>query len=307
LTSSSDLTIEQRQILLGTRLRQLRHEAALSAAQLGSAVGWSRSKASKIENGRTMPTVDDIRTWLDQCGADDAARDEVLAAARELTALTMKRRQLHARPTKQKHDRPGGEEKPCAIGTYGPHFVPYLLQTPDYLRCLLELGGQADADIPAILVDQLNQQTTLFDETIQIDVTMTEAALRWHPGSTAVALAQLDRIATLAELPTMSISVLPCAEQEIARMTVPFLVGRYPDGVDHVVLDLGMLTGTHVVRDPAVVAVYQQFLAEQQDRAIRGSELTALLAGISAELRRRVSPSLRPRRGCCRGPAAPRQ
>jgi transcriptional regulator with XRE-family HTH domain len=289
LTSSADPAIGQQQRWLAARLKQLRLDAGLSAEKLGSPLGWSQSKTSKIEHGRTLPSVDDVRSWLDRCRADDEVRVELLEAARELTTRVQTWRQLHrAGPADQQRARAARDAETSGIGIYQSEVVPGLLQTPEYARRMLEVHSQVPAaDISAMVLARLDRQAILFDETKTIDIVMTEQAVRWRPGSVATTLAQLDRIGTLAELSTVSIGVVTRLAQETTPLLHSFVISRYPDGAG--LVEIETYTAEQTVQDPADVALYEQFLRDQQKRAVHGAELHALLAEIADDLRSRPS------------------
>ena len=287
MTSDRDPTISQQQRWLAARLKQLRLDAGLSAEKLGSPLGWSQSKTSKIENGRTLPSVDDVRSWLDQCRVDDELRVELLDAARELTTRVQTWRQLHrAGPADQQRVRAARDAETTGLGIYQSEVVPGLLQVPEYARRMLEVHSEVPAaDIPAMVAARLSRQAILFDETKSFDIVITEQAVRWRPGSIATTLAQLDRIATLAQLPTVSIGIVTREAQETAPLLHSFVISRYPDGAGLVEIDT--LTAEQTVTDPVDIARYEQFLRDQQERAVHGTDLRALLDAIAADLRSR--------------------
>src|SRR5437764_12356763 len=66
---------------LSAFLKDLRARARLSGEQLGATLGWSQSKVSKIENGRTKPSSADIEAWAEATGATAAQRAELLELA----------------------------------------------------------------------------------------------------------------------------------------------------------------------------------------------------------------------------------
>lgn len=67
MTSSS--SIQQARAALGTRLREMRKDSGLTARELAARAGWHESKCSRIENGHTGPSDDDLRVWALHCGA----------------------------------------------------------------------------------------------------------------------------------------------------------------------------------------------------------------------------------------------
>ena len=62
---------------LGAELRRLREAAGLTGEQVIDQLGWaSASKLSRLENGRSRPSVDDVARLLDLYKVDSAERTE---------------------------------------------------------------------------------------------------------------------------------------------------------------------------------------------------------------------------------------
>lgn len=272
---------------LAARLKELRQAAGLSAAALGRPFGWSQSKTSKMENGHSALVVADIERWLDAVQADEDERAEVLVIARE-TGTRVRPWRHSDRPdaAAQQDARGRRDAETTGIGVYQSEVVPGLLQTPDYARRLLEVHSLLPRDeIPAAVLARMNRQTVLFDEDKRFDLVITETALRWRPGPAPVTLAQLDRIASLAGFPNVRIGVISRETQERreARPLHSFVLLRYADAP--ATAEIETLTAEQEVTEPADVALYERFLAEQQELAEHGPELSALLDRIRDELR----------------------
>ncbi len=47
-------------VALGARLRELRSEAGLNGKGVAEALGWQRSKVSRLETGKQTPTASDL-------------------------------------------------------------------------------------------------------------------------------------------------------------------------------------------------------------------------------------------------------
>src|SRR4051794_28352864 len=62
---------------LADRLRAARTEAGLSGKDLGTALRWTRSKISRLELGRQMPSSVDVEAYIAQCGADQQTAAEL--------------------------------------------------------------------------------------------------------------------------------------------------------------------------------------------------------------------------------------
>lgn len=289
--SADDLSPQRRRLADG--LKRLRLNAQFSAEKLGVELGWSQSKVSKIENGVTRPKESDVRLWLQKCGADDATREELTELAAEVsTQATTWRKVNQTGYGAQQRGRAERDAETSGIAIFQSEVVPGLLQTADYARRVLEVHSQAPpGEIAAAVVARLDRQAVLFDESKTIEVVMTETALRWRPGSAAVNLAQLDRIASLATLSTVNIGVIPLVAQAAAKPLHSFFIRRTADGGE---VQVETLTAEVEVTAPADVAAYEAFFREQQEHAVYGEELQDLLRRLAEALRNDPGASTTP-------------
>ncbi|EWS93480.1 regulatory protein [Streptomyces filamentosus NRRL 11379] len=62
-------------VALGARLRELRSEAGLNGKGVAEALGWQRSKVSRLETGKQTPTASDLTQWSQAVGRPDVATE----------------------------------------------------------------------------------------------------------------------------------------------------------------------------------------------------------------------------------------
>lgn len=62
-------------VVLGARLRELRTEAGLDGKGVDEALGWQRSKVSRLETGKQTPTAADLTEWAGAVGRPDLAAE----------------------------------------------------------------------------------------------------------------------------------------------------------------------------------------------------------------------------------------
>jgi transcriptional regulator with XRE-family HTH domain len=56
-------------VALRIALREMRNATGMTGDELTQRLGWkSRSKVPKLENGRQMPSEDDLRQWAEATG-----------------------------------------------------------------------------------------------------------------------------------------------------------------------------------------------------------------------------------------------
>jgi transcriptional regulator with XRE-family HTH domain len=184
----------------------------------------SQPKVSRIENGRSVPTLPEIEAWAK---ATNATADDVgeLAAILEQIATEARSWRLVNRLGLAPRQREIAELEKSAhtIRTFQPVMVPGLLQIADYARRVMEMTYTASPDIPAAVAVRMERQTILYDQSKQFEFIVTEAALRWRPGPAELMRAQLDRLASVGSLPNVALSLVPLGETPIPLLH-PFVV-----------------------------------------------------------------------------------
>jgi transcriptional regulator with XRE-family HTH domain len=280
--SSAEPTDRRRK--LATFLKQLRIDSGMSAHELGASVGWSQSKVSKIENGRTRPALPDVRLWLERCGADPVLAAEIVELASLVgTEATSWREVNREGAATRQRIRAADQSAATSIAVYQSEVVPGLLQTPDYARRLLAVHSRVPPeDVPATVVARLDRQAAvLFSET-EIEFVITETALHWRPGEATTSLAQLDRLAALDSLPNVTIGLIPLSAQAHAKPLHSFVIVRSDDDVE---VQVETLTAELVIREPDDVLAYEEFFADQRAHAVYGAEMTELIRRIAEQVK----------------------
>src|SRR5579884_2452835 len=130
---------------LGLELRHIREQAGYNGHELAVRLGWSDSKVSRVETGRTGVSEVDVTTYLVFCGIIGDELDRLLDLARE--AENGYRLQWHGEKLSDELRTLIIEETTAAaIRSYEPIFIPGLAQTEDYVRALLREGGRVPED-----------------------------------------------------------------------------------------------------------------------------------------------------------------
>jgi len=217
-------------MLLGTELRRLREAAGLTPDQAGAEIRASRSKISRMENGRVRFKIRDVTDLLARYGVtDDETRSRFLTVAR-----------LSSKPdwwTKYGGILPdwfetylGLESAASAIRTFESQFVPGLFQTDDYARAVIGLGHPAapQVEIEHRVSLRLKRQDVLARPgPPKVWSIMDESVLRRPVGGAAVMRAQLRRLTEVAAMPRVTIQVLPFARGGHAGEGGSFTVLRF--------------------------------------------------------------------------------
>jgi hypothetical protein len=172
-----------------------------------------------------------------------------------------------------------------------------LLQTEDYARAVMRAGLPTESakNIDARVQIRMQQQRRLLDGELELWAVLDEAALWRGTGNAAIMAAQVDRLVELAELPNVSLQVLPLDLPGHAGIGTPFelyTVDRY--GRERYVY-VDTPTGGLYNDDPLQVENCARTWGRLLGDALSCGKSVPLLAAIADERRSR-SEDQRPRR-----------
>ncbi|MFE3430041.1 helix-turn-helix domain-containing protein [Streptomyces sp. NPDC059171] len=271
---------------LGAALRALRQASGMEAKAVARSAVMSTPKLSKIENGHVAPSVVDVERILTALGVSPEVKAEYMAAARaqatEATAWRLFRRMGFHR--KQEQIR-ALEDSMKLLRLFQPSLVPGLLQTPEYVRAVLQPKGLSEEQLSRTIGARIERQSVLYDANKSLCFVITEPVLRWRLLSAAMMAGQIDRIVSVSRLPNVDIRVVPL---DSPQTDVP--------GHSFVIRDDRMVTveTTHaevVVTDPRDVSLYVDKFKRFASMALEGDDMRAALEGIrDGFLRERETP-----------------
>jgi transcriptional regulator with XRE-family HTH domain len=199
---------------LANRLHGMRRAAGLTGSELARRLGWTRTKVPKIENGDQMPTRDDIANWVRACGQPNATADELIAML--VQGHTLRRDWKHE--LNRGHDTIQADWQ--ALERQVRHYrnvqtlhIPGLLQTPDYARyraldAVANYGANPEG-VDGAVAARMARQQVLYEAGRSFEFVTTEAALRIGAAPPAVMIGQADRLAMMAQLPNITLGIIP--------------------------------------------------------------------------------------------------
>lgn len=199
---------------VATRLRELRARTGLSGKDLADARNWAQSKVSRIENGKQMPSVDDIEAWADTC---DASPDEL----KDLLRLQEEARVAHV--TFRDRMRRGQQQvqesynhlvrQSSLVRHFETVYIPGLLQVPHYIRRVLtemiRLHDLQIDDVDAAVASRMQRQQFLYDSDKRFEFLLAEPVLHWLLCPPSVMRGQLDRLQTVIGLERIRFGIIP--------------------------------------------------------------------------------------------------
>lgn len=276
---------------LGDELKRFREAAGVSMAEAAAALDCTKGKISRLENGHVPVRAPDLHALMQRYAVEDEAVCERLSA---LARRANRRRrdgwwhQYSSVLGDAYRDQIELEAICDRVRTYEAQLVPGLLQTAEYGRAvtIASRAWQTAEEVDQFVQVRLTRQQRLTgDAPLQFWAVLAEGVLRQHVGGPAVMSSQLEHMASIAELPNVTIQVLPFARGAHSGMFGPYLVLSFPQVTS---LDL-VLTETPtgniwMERDPEV-AYYRELFDDARTSALPPAESLTLIRRVAEEYR----------------------
>jgi transcriptional regulator with XRE-family HTH domain len=243
---------------LAAALRQLREARHLSCAEAGKVAGWSESKISRIETGRSGVRPADLERLLDLYEVAGDERTAMLALGRQAAHRGWWHSYADALPA-WFEDFVGLENGARSLLTYQNQLVHGLMQTQDYAAAVIRAAQpSADADeVERQLAARATRQALLTaPEPLGVWAVLDEAVLRRQIGGTAIMRAQLERLVQVAALPSVTLQVLPFDAGAHASMGTSFELLQFPEAGDTSIVYIEDLTSSQYLETAADIERY---------------------------------------------------
>ncbi len=197
---------------LGRWLRDLRNRAEMTTRVAARKLEWSEAKIWRIETGQTSLRTLDVEAMCKIYGAPKDLFEPLAALARDTKAKGWWTTYSDVIP--EGFDvYIGLEEAANRLSGYENELVPDLLRTESYARVVLaEMNpklSEAEVERSVRLGQARQSRVTRADVPLQVDLLISEAALRRCIGAPAVAAEQLDHLHRMCQLPNVRIRLLP--------------------------------------------------------------------------------------------------
>jgi hypothetical protein len=201
----------------------------------------SPTKISRLETGDRAPQLRDVRDLCEIYGVAPATVTELMELAK-LARQSGWWQGYGLRPDTDTYV--GLEASALKIHSWEPLVVPGLFQIEEYTNAVLRGLGSTwpEFDREAVVrVREERQKRLLGPEGPEIWAIVDEAALRREVVPPDLMRAQLERLLTVAELPRVTLQVLPFSGGAHAGIQGPFVVLEFaPDIVGDVVYSEGL-------------------------------------------------------------------
>ncbi|MEQ4721276.1 helix-turn-helix transcriptional regulator [Nonomuraea sp. B19D2] len=281
MSTSSSSSAHEARLAIGKRLREILRDSGTTARALAQAAGWDESKCSRLTNGRTLPSDDDIRIWCRICGVEDEIPD-LIAASRDADSMYMEWRRLQRSGMKRLQEtRVSLYEQTRLFRFYCSQFMPWPLQTPGYMRAVLSAFAdfhEAPRDIDEAIAARAARSRLLYEGDHRFAIVLEESVLHDRIADDDVMAGQLGQLLEGMSLPSISLGIIPSDARRKLWTMETFSI--YDD--KRVFVEL--LSAGVTVTQPREIALYIKGFTELASNAIYGNKARALITAALASL-----------------------
>ncbi len=259
---------------LARTLARWRAESGQTLEDVARAVGWSRSKQSRLEGAAAPIAPVDVLALAMVFERPGKEREAAFQEARVASAPHWWDGAPADAFFPDVRDYIALEAEAAEVHTYKVDVVPGLFQTEEYARAVEEASFFADErgegwdEIREHRVRaRLRRQERLHEEVpLEVRAVLGEAALHVRVGGEKTHRGQLERLAELMARPNVELRILKNAGGAHPAMGYPFTLLRF-DGDESDVCYVELLRGGLYVEREAELAPYRQVFGEVWERA----------------------------------------
>jgi transcriptional regulator with XRE-family HTH domain len=272
-----------RRRVLAKALVRHREAAGLKLDDVVQGLDFSKSKMSRIENAASSVSIVDTRALAGLYGVDEAE-----FARLELMARVAKQRgwwHVYGNSLVEWFtDFVVLESEAVGIDTFEIDLIPGLFQTPAYARWIMRAYAPDARDeiIEQRVELRLIRQRRVENGSFAVWAVLDEASLRRLVGGTEVFMEQLRRLVEVAELPNVTLQVIPFDKGAHIAAGTAFSVLKFADYPAVVYID--DLTGGVYADDKSDVERYMLVMDHLRATAVDPADSIALVKRVIAEL-----------------------
>jgi transcriptional regulator with XRE-family HTH domain len=267
---------------LGAELRRRREAAGITIEAVAERLECSASKISRIETGHTSATPRDVRDLLEIYGVLGPEADELVQIARE----ARQKGWWHPYSAVLTGAYVGLEAAAKSVRAYEQQVVPGLLQTEEYAKAMIRAARPdiTDDEVERRVRVRMGRQSLLTqDDPLDLWVVLDEAVVSRPVGGDAVMRAQLARLVEAADLPNVTLQVLPFDSGAHAGMDGTFAILDFPEPGDPDVVYAENATGGLFLEKTEELRKYIFIFDHIRAAALPPVESGALLAKLAKE------------------------
>ncbi|MFD9734899.1 helix-turn-helix domain-containing protein [Umezawaea sp. NPDC059074] len=275
--------ITPKAMALGAKIRSVRDSGGLSQRGAAKKLGIANSTMSRIESGESPPSPDELVGILEVLGATEAETEEILSLASDTggnawLAVTLPEQQAQLAALLD------FEQMATHITSVAPLLMPGLLQSSGYARAVMRAAGVPDDEVETRVAVRMGRRDILVRTQPTVLLALVgEGVLRRPIGGPRVLAEQLDHLAKMAQLPNITVRVIPEDAGWHPALEGPFLLlGNSTTSLVH----LENRRSALFLNDDDDIAAYVEAVDRTLKVAIDAEQTAALIAREAERIRR---------------------
>jgi transcriptional regulator with XRE-family HTH domain len=213
---------------LGRELRKMREDFGLLPEAVAAQLGWSRSKVSRIETGRTTPRRADVVAVCDLYGIDSSDKARLVQLASE----ARQRGWWAAYADVFTGSYIGLEDNASLVWQWEARAIPALLQTEDYARAVISQLCPQEGVERRVMARMARRTLLNRPDAPRFEAVIDEAVIRRPIGGQQTMAEQLWALLACAKRPNIAIRVLPFSAGGHAGLEGALTVLSFADDID---------------------------------------------------------------------------
>ena len=249
---------------------------------------WSLSKMNRIEKAKSGISTNDLKALLPLYGITDRERtEELVALARAARQSPQWRRYSDVAPA-ELLELIDYESAASAVSQFETMFVPGILQTEEYAAAVLKVfyDEKSAAELVAPLVELRTRRRDLLtsENAPNFSFVLDESVINRHVGSPAITSLQLMHLIKAADLPNVTIRVVPFTAGLHPGMKGPFEIVQFDDTPDENIVFLEISRGDIISDDPKETQNYLESFERITETSLEPSDSVELLRKAAGEM-----------------------
>jgi transcriptional regulator with XRE-family HTH domain len=285
VASNVNPTVRRRR--LGQELRRLREDKGMTAEEVAERLLVSQSKISRLENGRRSISQRDVR---DLCGVYEVEDHRIVDSLMQMAKDSRQQGWWHAFGDIPYSVYIGLETDAASLRVYEPQVIPGLLQTRAYAQSLVTgaLPEYAAADVEKRVGVRMRRQEriTATENPLRLWAVVDESALRRLVGGRDTMREQLEHLVERAQLPHVTVQVLPFEMGAHPGISGHYAVLEFPDASDSSVVYIEGVTSDLYLEKANDVQRYSVMYEHLRAQALNVEQTRDFIAKIAKEYAR---------------------
>jgi transcriptional regulator with XRE-family HTH domain len=234
----------------------------------------SQAKISRIERGKTLPSVIDVERILKALEVPpDAARELVGLARRANVEHTSVRTMFEIGVWRRQLELKALAESCRILRVFLPAMPSGLLQIPEYTRGIFEprLPSEPLLDVEKIVRARLDRQIVLEDPSRRFVFLLTRHAVTWQFAEPDVMARQCAHMEELSRRPNIDLAIVP------GTAHVPMPAFNTFTVYDDRLVAAELFSGGMILHDPKDICHHLELFEYFYDRALTGDQAREFL------------------------------